>query len=495
MKEILKAYVDKFNTDDNEIYKQDIENKNAEEWLDENIPLIEIPDKTIEEIYYFRWWVFRKHIKTTVDGIMITEFLPPVRWAGTHNTIIAAAGHHLAEGKWLRCNRRIIEDYVKLWLEEKSLTYLYSSWILYSVLEYCTHINDFSFGIDNLDLMVRYYETTYDEHITPSGLFWSVDNNDAMEVSISGTNEELKNNRGIRPTLNSYMAANAMAIWKFAELAKRPEIALKYKKEYERIRERILEVLWDGEFFKAIHTEDQNLENPSVGIIPPMRNAKELIGYIPWCFNLPPRGFESAFEELKNSDGFKSEYGLTTAEQRHPRYLYSHRPECLCLWNGYIWPYATSQTLNAVINLLNNYEQDVISKSDFYEMLGTYAKSHYLIKEDGQKVCWIDEVKDPRTNEWSSRRLLERFGWKAEEGGLERGKDYNHSTFCDIVLGGLLGIKSENGVLSVNPHIPEEWEFFAVENLWIGEKCYQVTYDKNGNKYGLGKGLNVIPVD
>ena len=62
METILKKYIEKFNNNDEEIYKQDIDNLNAEIWLSENIPLIDIPDKSIEEIYYFRWWVFRKHI-------------------------------------------------------------------------------------------------------------------------------------------------------------------------------------------------------------------------------------------------------------------------------------------------------------------------------------------------------------------------------------------------------------------------------------------------
>ena len=75
---LLKEYIEKFNKNDNELYKQDINNKNAYNFLLENIPIIEIPDKVIEENYYFRWWTYRKHIKSTPDGFVITEFLPKV---------------------------------------------------------------------------------------------------------------------------------------------------------------------------------------------------------------------------------------------------------------------------------------------------------------------------------------------------------------------------------------------------------------------------------
>ena len=143
MKSILKTYVEKFNRDDKEYYIQDIPNSMAEGWMSENVPLIEIPDKTIEGIYYFRWWTYRKHIKSTGDGYVLTEFLPPVSWGGTHNTIIAPVGHHLAEGKWMKCGKTILEDYSKFWLEEKSKTYLYSTWLLDAIWELSVHNNDF----------------------------------------------------------------------------------------------------------------------------------------------------------------------------------------------------------------------------------------------------------------------------------------------------------------------------------------------------------------
>ena len=488
LEDLLRRYVDAFNRNDEECYVQDIKNEDAAAWLTENIPYIEIPDKTVEQIYYFRWWVFRKHIKSTSDGYVVTEFLPPVPWAGKHNTIIAAAGHHIAEAKWLKRGKAVVEDYAAFWLEEKSKTYLYSTWILSAIYDFCTHINDFSFGVRYLDRMIHYYETVEREHMTASGLFWSIDNNDAMEYSISGVTEELKTKRGIRPTLNSYMAANALAISKFAEKARRHDVAKKYVQKHGSIKEKMHEYLWDGSFYRAIHTDD--LDAPSLDRVTDAQNARELIGYIPWCFGLAPQGLEAAFEELKREDGFASPFGLTTAQRRHPRYLYAVNHECL--WNGYIWPFATSQVLNAMKNLLNGYRQNAICDADFYQILHTYAKSHTRVTLDGREICWIDEVKHPETNEWSSRALLEQWGWREDKGGYERGKDYNHSTFCDLVLGGLLGIEAKDGKLIVHPHIPDTWDYFAVDHLWIGEKCYMVLYDRDGTKYGYGKGVTVL---
>ena len=72
----LWQYVERFNADDDQRHINSIDNAHAFDWLTENIPLIDCPEKTLEEIYYFRWWVFRKHIKQTEDGWVITEFCP-----------------------------------------------------------------------------------------------------------------------------------------------------------------------------------------------------------------------------------------------------------------------------------------------------------------------------------------------------------------------------------------------------------------------------------
>jgi len=489
LREKLFHYVEKFNMDDEELYIQDIDNAHAFTWLEENIPYFECPDKTLEEIYYFRWWVFRKHIKSTEDGYVITEFLPPVPWAGKHNSIIYPVEHHIAEARWLKSGGKVIEDYALLWLEEKSRSYDYSTALLYAIYKYCQLKNDYSFGMEHLNLMIRFYEKNAEMFRCGCGLFCRVDGEDGGEFSISGRPvPKLNAQKGIRPILNSYMAANAQAIAEFAKRAGKQEIASKYEQEAERIRGLMLRLLWDGAFFKAVHGEDvDNL--PDVKELPAEQNVKELQGYIPWCYDIVPQGqgYEKAFEELKDEKGFKSRYGLTTAEQRHPRFLYEANHECL--WNGYIWPNATSTVLNAVINLLDHYDQDVITEEDFRELLCTYAENHYLVKDNGKKVCWIDEAMDPRDGDWSCRTIQKNCNWT--KGGYERGKDYNHSTFCDLVIRGLLGVKCEEGILTVRPRIPEDWEYVRLENLWIGGECYEIVYDKDGTRYGQGKGLKV----
>ena len=83
----IHQYVDNFNKNDIELYQQYIPNVDVKSFLLDNIPLIDLPSKDIEETYYFRWWTYRKHLKETEDGFVITEFLPEVNWSKKHNTI------------------------------------------------------------------------------------------------------------------------------------------------------------------------------------------------------------------------------------------------------------------------------------------------------------------------------------------------------------------------------------------------------------------------
>src|SRR5947199_41383 len=96
--DLFQQYVSRFNQQDPEDDSHFIRNRDCAEWMRANVPAFECADKTIEEIYYFRWWTYRKHIRKTPDGFVVTEFLPDVPWAGKYNTISCAAGHHFYEG-------------------------------------------------------------------------------------------------------------------------------------------------------------------------------------------------------------------------------------------------------------------------------------------------------------------------------------------------------------------------------------------------------------
>ena len=80
--------------------------------------------------------------------------------------------------------------------------------------------------------------------------------------------------------------------------------------------------------------------------------------------------------------------------------------------------------------------------------------------------------------------MLKENGWPKDKGGFERGKDYNHSTFCDLVISALSGAEYKNGALSFDPVIPDNMEYFSIDDLYIQGNRYRIVFDRTGNKYG-----------
>lgn len=484
--DIIKHYVDEFNCNDEEFIKNDIDNAHAYEWMKNEVPVFECPDKEIERAYYFRFWTYRKHIKTTKDGIVITEFLPKVLWSGKYNTINAAVGHHLYEGRWLKNADRYLKSYIEFFLSVSDKNHMYSAWLVDAVYKYAIIRGDFDFGEDFLYKLDRYYGEWERKHSLPDGSFWSMDNYDAMEYSVSGTDKKLKAHNGVRPTLNSYMCADAYAVSQLARIYGDTERAEKYFKKYEFLKSFINENLYEDGFYRAYHYSKH--EDPTKSTTKKGTSPRELIGYIPFMFGIPEKGREECFDLLLSEDGFMSKYGLTTVEQTNERFLYRAKHECL--WNGYIWPFATSQTLTA-LSVVAHSTEDKKHRDMFVTLLSQYARMHKRVTEDGRTVSWIDEVMDPRNGDWSSRTLLKKWGWSFIKGGYERGKDYNHSTFCDLVISGLVGISVSDGKITVNPLVPDEWEYFRLSGVKVLGKEYDIIYDKNGEIYGQDKGLTV----
>ena len=474
------AYTEEFNISDEECYANDIPNSGADAYLMSNIPLFECPDKTIEKTYYFRWWTLRKHWKNTPDGHILTEFMANIGWGGTvYNSSCCPFGHHVREARWLRDREGWVREFIMFWLERRGPALTYSTWFASSVEDYLRIHPDPDLEKECLDLLVSLWEDRLELSGHSSGLFWSHDGWDGRELSISGS--------GLRPTMNSYMCGDAASISRMASRLGRDDVARLFAERAEDLKQKMDKLLWDGDFYKVIPCEKETEIPDARPSVSPEHDVREELGFIPWYFGIPGDDRSAAFRYLTDEEGFSAPYGITTAERKHPRFMYSHPHECL--WNGPVWPYATSKTLTAAANHLRAHGEAWITKKDYYRLLKQYAASHRIKDADGADRMWIDEDMDPFTGDWTARTLLKEANWDPGRGGYERGKDYNHSTFCDLVLSGLLGIDRNNGAYTADPLIPDEWDWFCVTGLPGG---YAVIYDRAGGRYGNGPGLHIV---
>ena len=473
-----RHYADTFNQHDQELYAQAFANSNAWKFLKENIPLLDCPDKEIEEIYYFRWWTFRKHIKQTPAGFVITEFLPQVPWSGTQNTICCAAGHHFREGRWLK-DPKFLDDYALFWFRPGAGVRSYSFWAADSIwARYCVTGNK-ALTTRLLPDLITNYAAWEISHRDANGLYWQIDDRDGMEASIGGS--------GYRATINSYQFGDALAIARIAELAGKAETVTEFRAKAAALKSLVQARLWDKDagFFKVLARGENGK----------LAEVREQHGYTPWYFNLPDPQFAMAWNQLLDPQGFFAPFGPTTAEQRHPKYLISYAAH-ECQWNGPSWPYATSVTLTGLANLLNGPPCKVIGTKDYFTLLKGYTRSQHMKLDDGRVVPWIDENLNPATGDWISRTRLKTWKngtWDADKGGAERGKDYNHSTYCDLVISGLIGLRPRpDAMVEVNPLVPEDWDWFCLDALPYHGHSLTIVWDRTGQHYGKGQGLRVM---
>src|SRR6185503_10789279 len=169
-----------------------------------------------------------KHLKQTPDGFVFDEFITPVNHAGKYNTVSSALGHHIYELRWLN-DQKYLDDYINFWLHADPKTpkphlRLFSSWLEDAIYNRWLVNRDKKFLRENIGLLDADYRAWEEEKKLSSGLFWQFDVRDAMEESISGSRKD--QNR--RPTINSYMYGNAIAMAKMANVLSIDSLEKKY---------------------------------------------------------------------------------------------------------------------------------------------------------------------------------------------------------------------------------------------------------------------------
>lgn len=481
---------------------QAIPNSEAAEWMHRNIPLFECPDKQMEEMFYYRWWTLRKAIRQTPLGFVFNEFLVERSYADKYNLIACALGHHIMESRWLR-DGRYLDDNVRIWLRgndfSDSLKVLdsplglytkqslkpgtkgapmwrldtFSSWLPWAMYQRALQQGNDKwmkeYTIDLQDDILRWEK----DNSYGDGLFWQRDVKDGMEEQISGARK--KNNR--RPTINSYMYGNYKAMAWLCEGALKQD----YEQKAENLKRLIDEKLWNKElqFYGTLTTEDT------------LAQVREEIGFIPWYFNIPEdnaRKYLPAWRQLTDEKGFDAPFGITTAERRHPLFRKRFRADHpSCEWDGAVWPFATAQTLTALANIENCYpnlagalHNDSLPEGAKGKNLFCYHLKKYTESQYRRGRPYIGEYLDETNGQW----LM---------GDRERSKYYNHSTYNDLIITGLVGLRpSMDEGITVNPLIPDSWDYFCLDNLPYHGKLITIIYDKYGDHYHQGKGLHVI---
>ena len=168
-----------------------------------------------------------------------------------------ALGHHIYEGRWLK-NRAYLSDDLRFWFAGFDNPRRYSNWLADACYAWYLVDGDKDLALSFLDRLKANYAGWEREHFDPAkGLFKWTPDRDGMEASVAGFeqgagdgfrwNTVIFGGEGYRPTLNSYMAADAEAIARLAELAGERATAETFQKKADALRAKILSELWNPE--------------------------------------------------------------------------------------------------------------------------------------------------------------------------------------------------------------------------------------------------------
>ena len=324
------------------------------------------------------------------------------------------------------------------------------------------------------------------EHWDPAHRMFRWDGlHDGMERNINSrlTDDIDAGAEGYRPTLNSYMFADAQAIARAAALFGDTETSREFTARADSLRRRVQEELWDPrrEFFlhQFAHDEKEGVRaltrTYDSGKYVGNAHGRELIGYVPWQFNLPEKGkgYERAWRFLMDTAYFMAPFGPTTTERHDPQFFIS--PQC-CWWSGNSWPYATAQTLLAMANLLNESEQNVVSSRDWMTLFHTYTHTQ---RKNGQP--YIAEAANPDNGSWEGHDTP------------YHSEHYFHSAYVNLLITGVVGLRPRaDDSVEVNPLAPSGWSYFALDDVRYHGRRLTVLWDRDGTRYRHGRGLVIL---
>lgn len=459
-------------------------------WYEKNIPFFDCSDPQITRIYYYRWQLYKSHLKDLGQrGYIVTEFLDDVSWSlKPYESLNDATAFHINEGRWLKDNR-YIDDYINFMYSGGNDRHFSEAVAAAAYDRYLVN-GDRAFAIKNLDSMAHIFQLWTNRYDAAKGLYSIEPILDATEYTISsidtsGGKDGFLHGDAFRPTINSFMFANAMAISKLATLAGDTNKAQSFAATADAIKSAVETNLWNDDFQ---HFTDRYKANNQFVHYWDFIRGRELAGFVPWSFGLPDNDpkLASSWKHLLSSNELAGPYGLRTVEPSYEYYMRQYRyvtidgkklPECQ--WNGPTWPFDTTLILQAMANLLNDYTQDVIHIDDYLRVLKQYTAQHYHRGEPD-----LQEDYNPDTGNVIV--------------GLPRSHHYNHSGYNDLIITGLVGLRPRaDDTLEINPLIPNDsnstnsLDYFCLENVPYHGQLVTIVFDRDGAHYKKGRGLSV----
>ena len=226
-----------------------------------------------------------------------------------------------------------------------------------------------------------------------------------------------------RVDLTSYNYGNAMAVAQIYRQLGQPAKAREFDEMAAKIAAAVMAKMWRPEkrFFFSLRADDKAVAD-----------VKEVIGVYPFYFGMVPsgKGYESAWASIIDPGQFWTRWPVASASRECPAFSQENWPgdgrAMGCMWNGPTWPHANSLVMTAMARTLRATRDHKVTGSPLlpehlWELFTSFTKAQF--RNQDLRNPWTGEFYNGDTGKWKTAE-----------------RDYNHSTWLDILIPDLLGL-------------------------------------------------------
>ncbi len=441
-------------------------------WFDANLAYFDCSDPWVRKMYYHRAYNLRKNTLDPQLGRMRWKAFSEGRWRSNWypNVISYGAAHQIREARWLR-DPSYWQGHLRTFAENEKPDGVYPShvrpsgpqggqytdWITSAAWDgYLVHRDKPFLAVvaDKLAANVRGWQKVYDPDgdglLLVDDHWWTGMEWQPSFFAFSGYKTDPKDrmhpasrDRLERVDLTAYNYGNAVAVANIYDAIGQPEKAREFRELADRIAGAVRAKMWDDadKFFYSLRYEDKR-----------RADVKEIIGVYPFYFGMLPagQGYEAAWSSIVDPDEFWTAWPVASASQKCPAYSQNGWPTDRggsgCMWNGPTWPHANSIVLTAMARTLRQARAAAgraaappdlpIDREHLWQLFYSFTRAQY--REQDLAAPWTGEFYNGDNGKWQTAE-----------------RDYNHSTWIDILLGDLVGLVPRgDDTLEIDPLLP-----------------------------------------
>jgi hypothetical protein len=443
-------------------------------WFDANLAYFACSDPWVEKLYYHRAYVLHKNMLDPRLGRMKWPTQSEGRWRSTWypNVISYGAAHQIREARWLR-EAKYWQGHLRTWAENEKPDGVYPShvtpggpsggqytdWITSAAWDGHLVQPDLEFLAEivaPLAANVRGWQKTCDPDgdglLAVDSHWWTGMEYQPSFFAFSNYRVSADFSEPARPEnldrvdLTAYNYGNAIAVARIYRRLGKEREAHEFDDLAQKIAGAVLKKMWrpDKRYFYSLRSRDGAVAD-----------VKEVIGVYPFYFGMIPtgQGYEPAWEAILDPKQFWTKWPVASASRQCPAYSQTNWPgdgrAAGCMWNGPTWPHANSIVMTAMARSLraardHDDKSSPLSRDNLWQLFDSFTKAQF--RDQDLKYPWTGEFYNGETGRWKTAE-----------------RDYNHSTWLDILIPDLIGlVPRDDQTLEVDPLLPESALSFLI---------------------------------